>query len=874
MDVFSFKELVEDKELNIVIPNLQRDFAYGRTETDVKEKRETFLDDLKKYFKSKDSHKLDLIYGSVNNGELVLLDGQQRVTIVFLLHWYLSLVNDANGKNHFSDFKKLMLYSNGDSKRSHLSYQTRKSSEEFCVMLVSLETKGGSATSSVPVDHSGTYARIINRKDETPISEIMKKEKWFLPNWSYDPTVSGMLTMLDEIKEKFPADECAGYYDMLTNPPAGEEPKLVFNFLPLNDFGLTNDLYIKMNSRGKALTKLENIKSILLPLYDEAKNRNPTAYNTQLMKLNNIGETLNPPKTMGSLREWVTYLFDTVWTDAFWKIFIETDWKKWDESVKRDPKEEPNPRVDDMMLSFITVMAINDYIVNMGVKEDTGADYRLASKYKEDGITYQDFEVLFKAKDYSFLFNMIDYFHIFVPFGAKLHSCSNFDPEMWLGDFLARDYEKPNQKNYAERFKVFVFARYCREFPNSTRDQLENWVRFAFNVADNSDGVNNSAKEFCQALNGIDSLCKQDIADYLKNHLQNRPTKITVLDNNQITEEKIKFTLSDNANWKKALMAAEADLPYFKGNLSFPLMYCCGIDENSVNAHLYNDTTRVKFINYVEKLKAIFPDEDGCQCESDLIRAVLSKGVYLLRSKRNYSLRINKDRDLSWKRYLKEKPTVTDGDKQPIYEKTQSSNPNKVEYEDIRKFFKEVLDDVNFDPKNVQNSLKVIVDICVNDSNKMSGMPLWRQLLIKHPEVIDGYDVNGKTVDVFKEGNGRLLRWHEFKKSDDGGAVVLFTKKAFNGEHSELFSLCKFLELRRDDQTMQARLEYVSTNTEGKQPHFSYNYTDTNGKTRTIKVFYQSQTASQSIYRFELDDKTEIQNIASDQVGTELKKYG
>ena len=36
-----------------------------------------------------------------------------------------------------------------------------------------------------------------------------------------------------------------------------------FYFLPIKDLGLTDELYIKMNSRGKPLTKFEHFKAEL-----------------------------------------------------------------------------------------------------------------------------------------------------------------------------------------------------------------------------------------------------------------------------------------------------------------------------------------------------------------------------------------------------------------------------------------------------------------------------------------------------------------------------------------------------------------------------------------------------------------------------------
>ena len=136
MEKLSFKELIE--KYVVVIPMLQRDFAYGRA--DEYEKRENFLRNLKSYLNDGTPHELDFVYGSVDEkSNLKLLDGQQRITTLFLLHWYLSLVKDPSGNHHFNEFKDMMSLVDGGSR---FSYRTRFSSTDFCNVLVLLNYKG------------------------------------------------------------------------------------------------------------------------------------------------------------------------------------------------------------------------------------------------------------------------------------------------------------------------------------------------------------------------------------------------------------------------------------------------------------------------------------------------------------------------------------------------------------------------------------------------------------------------------------------------------------------------------------------------------------------------------------------------------------
>ena len=108
------------------------------------------------------------------------------------------------------------------------TYETRSSSREFCEKLV-----------DAVIDFS---------KDE--ISADIKNYSWFMLFWENDPTVKSMLVMLDAIHDKF---KNSTFYDRLEN--------IKFSFLELKEFGLTDDLYIKMNARGKPLSEFENFKA-------------------------------------------------------------------------------------------------------------------------------------------------------------------------------------------------------------------------------------------------------------------------------------------------------------------------------------------------------------------------------------------------------------------------------------------------------------------------------------------------------------------------------------------------------------------------------------------------------------------------------------
>ena len=208
-NISNLKDILGNKKLKISIPIIQRDYAQGRK--DAASIRDKFLDEIFNRLDNDENLFLDFVYGSIEDDKFIPIDGQQRLTTLFLLHLYFA-------KKESKDCEYLKGF----------TYETRSSSREFCEKLVD--------------------AVIDFNKDE--ISVDIKNCSWFMPFWENDPTVKSMLVMIDAIHDKF---KNSTFYDRLEN--------IKFSFLELKEFGLTDDLYIKMNARGKPLSEFENFKA-------------------------------------------------------------------------------------------------------------------------------------------------------------------------------------------------------------------------------------------------------------------------------------------------------------------------------------------------------------------------------------------------------------------------------------------------------------------------------------------------------------------------------------------------------------------------------------------------------------------------------------
>ena len=237
IDIFGTVSLNEQETVNlkkITIPIIQRDYAQGRRDPEIERVRNRFLDAL--YAGLSKPITLDFIYGDIDkDGVMTPLDGQQRLTTLFLLHWYAA--------------KKCGVEEDEYAFLHHFTYDIRPSSRDFCTHLM---------------QYSPDWSLTLR--------EQLTDQNWFMGEWYNGPTILSMLVMLDSINDKF--GDIANLWDSLT----GEKERIIFYFLPLSENGLSDELYIKMNSRGKKLTSFEHFKAEYENLYekdsDEARTLN------------------------------------------------------------------------------------------------------------------------------------------------------------------------------------------------------------------------------------------------------------------------------------------------------------------------------------------------------------------------------------------------------------------------------------------------------------------------------------------------------------------------------------------------------------------------------------------------------------------------
>ena len=202
----NIEELLKEK---LIIPEIQRDYVWGNNELVIKR----FINNIKNMKDELDigffySYK---IYGNYN----ALVDGQQRITTLILLSWYVGVDNVELNK-----FK----------------FKVRENSNNFLEELLKQKSEK------------------IFEIDGENFSDKIKNSIWYKRIWDNDPTVKSILNALDIIDIELKNNEKEDIKNKINN--------IKFSCIEAGNRSLEKE-YILLNSRGVKLTNSEQLKAIL-----------------------------------------------------------------------------------------------------------------------------------------------------------------------------------------------------------------------------------------------------------------------------------------------------------------------------------------------------------------------------------------------------------------------------------------------------------------------------------------------------------------------------------------------------------------------------------------------------------------------------------
>jgi len=509
-DRVTFRELFAHHS-HVAIPIIQRDYAQGRDSA--VELRSQFLDAM---YSALSKHPedanlpldLDFVYGSIEGKDspaFCPLDGQQRLTTLFLLHWYLAWADEKT-----TDFATFATQGG----RSRFAYAVRASSGEFFDRLVS-------------------WFPDVRPVGVPSLPHLIEDQPWFFQWWKRDPTIQSALTMLDAIHDRF--HESQGFYDRLA---ISETPYITFQLLDLDNFGLSDDLYIKMNARGKPLTPFETFKALVEK---------------------HIGEVFPEPNArelLGqrvSLKEYFSRQIDTTWAELFWTY-----------------RDKTTNLFDERIMNLIRAVGV--------VTRDTDADGvdQVLETLREPGTAlsfqkYLDSKCLDRSH-IDLLITLLDAWS-----GAtdtiRTHLPGNpyFDEERAFSRIIGGV-----KATYVNLLQFCAYAEFLRKHkPPVNADRFAEWMRVIRNLTINSN-IERPA-EFQRSLRSV-----MDLLQYsggILAFLTEKDSKVEGFSVQQIREERIKASLILKSNrWKDAVLKAELYTRVFQrtNRVSARFLWCSG----------------------------------------------------------------------------------------------------------------------------------------------------------------------------------------------------------------------------------------------------------------------------------------------------------
>lgn len=581
----TFTQFIEHHK-RVQIPIIQRDYAQGRT--DQREVRNDFLKALHSalLLPADDPRlplDLDFVYGSVVGDAFQPLDGQQRLTTLFLLHWYLAWVD---GK--LADFRKRLV----EAGKSRFGYQVRPSSKDFIDEMAQFDP--------------GQFTA------DCDLVALIEDQPWYVRSWQFDQTVRSALAMLGAMHEVF--GQAAELYDRLVDE---ENPAIAFQLLDLQRFDLSDELYIKMNARGKALTPFETFK---------ARFEQHLKDHFSSLQLPQCGSL--------PLAEFFARRIDKEWSDFFWPY-----------------KDDATATFDSAIMNVLRVLILvtRDPEIIEGTNADI-ADLR--------GSVPNSFTVFNEKNwlDRNLVVALISLLESWSKQDGRLPAHLPDDSPFDLSAVFKQIISDPVRLTFQD---LALFAGYV-QFIIASEEEIDknafgDWMRVVFNLTINTDY--NRPDDLRRSLSGLADL--RPWMTKINTFLVKPDADIRGFFQPQVAEERLKAHLINLGDgWPDRIVRAERH-DYLKGQIGFLLMFSeLALDD--VDSELAS-------LDFAGARKAARSFEHYFACASQMLKdlhsaaaagrawelALLAVGDILLPVGRNYALPGLKEGPGSWKRLLR-----------------------------------------------------------------------------------------------------------------------------------------------------------------------------------------------------------------------------
>lgn len=586
----------KDNNKQIVIPQIQRDYAEGRKIGKVNEVRKSLLGDMIYAVCNDKKTELDFVYGYERNGSFEPLDGQQRLTTLFLLSWVLS----TNKNNLIVDGQSI------------LSYKNRNTSLDFCNELVKFKSK----------DIIEKYLDLKRENTKLTLLDFFKKSYWFRYSWNFDSNIQSMLVVINDIYEmlskqsNYDFNDTSELYEKISN--------ITFKLLDLDSFNMGDELYIKMNARGKELSSFDLLKSYL---EQDLSRKNPDS--------------------LELLTNWQSKI-DCDWMDYLWRKYFTKPVEKNVELVEH--KFETLIHIFVWFQILIQANSISNLDEEINIKKITNRSIdEIFDIYKKSN---SQFNI-----DYNILISYFD--SLFLKTDDVFTDLDEITNQVFSYNLISEAIEN---KEYGDLIYLYAeikwILRFKEEMINLNENVKNNFLDF-INFIKNIFKLENagtqridSGKDFTNAMNTINSYVESyftlyscnniSFIEYIAGHLEySNGSQVLAI---SIEEEKKKASLKlENNEWKEVIKDAESN--YYLNGQIYPLLF---VEQNDINRfksvtqkfnEIINDENSLK-VNGFKLLKLFMVERPYVSCDNHTFRKTL--------------LQLDNHRDFSLKRHFRD----------------------------------------------------------------------------------------------------------------------------------------------------------------------------------------------------------------------------
>ncbi|MBQ7912204.1 MAG: DUF262 domain-containing protein [Clostridia bacterium] len=517
--ISTFWRLYNEKA--IYIPKIQRDYVQGRKSVQVISNRGEFVTQLINALENETPLMLNFIYGYNDENRFVPIDGQQRLTTLYLLHIYLAKVSGKSDQ----------------LKDQNFIYDTRYTTKTF-------------------------FEKLIGWDQNEWNVETIKDMSWYSADWDNDQSIHSCCSMLQEIHQQMKgktSDVYEQYFRMLTSET---ECPITFMLCDISDgVDKPNQLYIRMNARGKQLTALENFKADMYSYLDE-KDRN--------------------------IKQCLVGNMDGDWLDLLWNLEPDLAEKYCDVFYRE-------------LLHWIIV---NRFTADKDLKVlldwlEKGKD--IDQIYFEEYKKFDEATLMDAFRDMHYTLNVLSEVSKDPPYFKELKNV--FFRYM---DDKRNKYSTPIN-TYPGRARLFAVAKFGRALSDEKqcfdRNKFKAWYRIMNNLISNAE-INNVG-DMQKVLEGIKEISNSIVLDVsqiaaAEKQLKDIPTFKKHIVEEEIFKQKI---IDTDGKWKTRIEKAEK-ISFFSGEIRFIFNALDITDEHKISNQENNFDNVVKAVEaWIEKTK-------------------------------------------------------------------------------------------------------------------------------------------------------------------------------------------------------------------------------------------------------------------------------